>query len=252
MKKDLGRFLCIAMLISTLGISLLLSFGINLPYNIVCTNYVLYVSILPDILVVLIDLFEVALFAAGFSIIIFSLFMKLPTVRLLLIYTASMLLRRAFDLCGALILGNALSVDDIVYNLLYFALDVAMGTAVFLISRARAKKHHIKLALNSKKDALFSNDEITADPDTASVYPFKKIYSKENPPQVCALSASIILSAVKIISRIIYDIGYGAPSLSEIPVMIIYYSSDILIGIILYAALTVGMNILFKQYKNQR
>ena len=178
MKKDLGRFLCIAMLISTIGLSVLLSFGISLPYNIVCTNYVLYVSILPDILVVLIDLFEVALFASGFAIIIFSLFMKLPSLRLLFIYIGSMLLRRTFDLCGALILGNSLAADDIVYNLIYFALDAAMGATVFLICRARAKKHHIALAVNAKSDALFSNDEIKAEADIDSLYPFKKYTAK--------------------------------------------------------------------------
>ena len=70
--------------------------------------------------------------------------------------------------------------------------------------------------------------------------PAKKIYSKKNALQVSALCAGGILSAVKIVSRIIYDIDYGAPeSLIEVCSMVLFYSLDVLVAIISYVIIIV-------------
>ena len=65
---------------------------------------------------------------------------------------------------------------------------------------------------------------------------FSCIYSKRNPLQRVALKTGIMLSVIKIITRIRYDIMYGAPSgISEILIMVVYYLSDVLVFAVFYA-----------------
>ena len=75
-----------------------------------------------------------------------------------------------------------------------------------------------------------------------------KVFDKENPLQVCALLAGALLSLVKIVSRIIYDVSYslfiGPPeSLGEILAMVIYYLSDVSIAFVSYALIIVALKL---------
>jgi hypothetical protein len=62
----------------------------------------------------------------------------------------------------------------------------------------------------------------------------KLLYFKE-PFNRAILSIGIVLSAIKIVTRLLYDISYGTPSsLVEILWMVFYYSLDMLICPIVY------------------
>ena len=65
------------------------------------------------------------------------------------------------------------------------------------------------------------------------------------------MRTGIILSAVKIVSRIIYDLSYGAPdNAKEILTMVIYYFSDVLICVIFYALCWLLFSTLYKRDKS--
>ena len=69
--------------------------------------------------------------------------------------------------------------------------------------------------------------------------PFNKLFSFSNPLQRVIAVSALILSASKIVSRIIYDVQIGAPESQEETVeMLIYYASDILVGAVTLFAMT--------------
>ncbi len=69
---------------------------------------------------------------------------------------------------------------------------------------------------------------------------WQKIFGLSNPVQLSLFLSGALISLTKIISRMIYDISLtqieGAPSSSEIPIMIAYYASDIVFGLLIYLA----------------
>ena len=67
--------------------------------------------------------------------------------------------------------------------------------------------------------------------------PFEKLYESSNPLQKASLLTGILLASIKVLTRVIYDIGYGAPtSILDLLRMIVYYLSDVLICVIIYLA----------------
>ena len=125
--------------------------------------------------------------------------------------------------------------------------------AVFAaLSREQTAYFVHRLDRNTQGLLVFGKtEEDLIQPTVTAFYPFKKIYSKENPCQACALMLGILLSAVKIFDRILFDIGYGAPKdFGEVLVMIVYYSSDILLGVIFYVFSMFVFHRLFRRFSS--
>ena len=231
--KHLGWIL----LAFTFGLYALLVFGMSLPYTYANTDIVLYTSVLPEILDALMDVTEIAVFAIGFGIFMYACFHRVKTTQqlgLIGIFSGAVLFRRLCDLSISLIFFKSIDIEDVLYTILYLILDLLLIWGVSLLIHLRAKTYFKNRMLKAKASALFKDDlpmELTQE----DLFPFKKLYSKENPLQTCALWSGIILSAVKIVSRILYDIGYGAPSgIMEILIMVVYYGSDIVLGLLFY------------------
>lgn len=240
----------LAMLIATLGLYTLLSFGLTLPYNYANTNIVLYTSILPEILSVLIELVEVILFAFGFSLLIYTSYLRYPlrsAIGLTGIFSAAALFRRLCDITVIVIVYGELGAYDLIEGVTYLLLDLLLIWVILGVIRLSASRYDRNLATKNPVSVLFTDDGLP-EVDITAFYPFKKVYSKENPIQGCVLVIGGILSAVKVISRIIYDIEYGAPDgIGEILTMIVYYGSDLLIGLIFYVLSTLILGKLFRR-----
>lgn len=234
------------------GLFLLLAFGLNLPYNLANNNIVLHPTVLPDVLLILIDLIETLTFAIGFSILVFAMVSRVPSAKLALLFLCATLFHRICDLAVALILYHGLSLEDILFYLFYFLADALLLLGAWLIAKHQIKKHFKRTTPQSKASSLFGKtEEDLIQPTVTAFYPFKKIYSKENPCQACALMLGILLSAVKIFDRILFDIGYGAPKdFGEVLVMIVYYSSDILLGVIFYVFSMFVFHRLFRRFSS--
>ena len=128
-------------------------------------------------------------------------------------------LRRIADLIMTIIIYGAIDGTDILSILFSVAMETVQVLAVYLISSCVLKNHEVP---------------------TAEYLPLKKIYSKGNPLQISAIFAGLVLSAVKVLSRIIYDVFYGLPeSLIEVLSMILFYASDMLVSVIAYGAILI-------------
>ncbi len=226
------------MLAVTFGLYAVLSFGLTLPLQYANTDIVLYASVLPEILAILIELTEILLYAFAFSLLIGTTFLG-NSLRSFLglgwILSGACLFRRLCDLAVILIVFSELGYEDIIESVTYLLLDLILIWAILWLIRWRYSGYVKKAAKAYSGKALFA-EEMTIPTSLSDLYPFKRIYSPKNPVQCCALIIGIIRSAAKVISRIIYDIDYGAPEdFGEVITMAIYYCSDILIGVIFYA-----------------
>ena len=234
----------------TFGLYAVLVFGMFLPYTYANTDIVLYTSVLPEILDALMDVTEIAVFAIGFGICMYACFHRASITQklcLMGILSGAVIFRRVCDLSVSLIVFSVIGIEDILDCVIYLILELILIWGIFLLIQSIASRYFKKTALLSKASALFDND-FTPTVTVKALYPFPKIYSKENPMQVCALISGIVLSAVKVISRIIFDISYGAPEgIQEILVMIVYYGSDIVLGILYYIGVLFLLTRLFKR-----
>lgn len=100
-----------------------------------------------------------------------------------------------------------------------------------------------------------ADKRLGAKPSGDGIYPFRSFVDIGNPLIRGAFWSGIIVAATKVAQRIFYDIlytvMYGIPQLSEIPGMIIYYSSDILYGVACYFAV-IWLLMLFLEKKLNR
>ena len=70
------------------------------------------------------------------------------------------------------------------------------------------------------------------------IFPYRKIPMKNDPLRFSSLLVALLMGAIRIIGRVIYDIGYGAPAdLIDVLWMILYYSLDVGIGVACYFVL---------------
>ena len=222
----------------------LVTFLLTPVYVYVASDIVTSVTVIPDILEILLDLADIAAFAVCYSLIIYSATLRPSSVtyKLCGIYIASSLIRRAASLLITYLYDGYIFSDDIFSVLLYFLLETVQVAAVAMIASSVAKKYYIRSA-QIKKAARITGDFLKAEN-----IDFDRVYAYGNPLLNSALKVGIILSAIKIISRVIYDISYGAPSgIAEVLTMTVYYLSDIFVCVIFYA---LAWLILSKLYAN--
>ncbi len=244
--------LSLMMLSVTFGLSAVLSLGLTLGLQYANTDIVLYASILPEVLGALIELCEILIYSFGFSVLIAATYMgkSLPqVVGLSAILSAACVFRRLCDLVSILIVFKELGIADFIEGVTYLLLDLILVWAMLWLIRGQFARYKRKRATTKKGSSLFS-PEANYTPVLSDYFPFRKTYSNRNPVQVSLLTIAIIRSAVKLLSRVIYDIGYGAPeSFEEVLIMSVYYLSDLLIGVLFYAVAILFLEKLFQRFK---
>ncbi|MBQ8850290.1 MAG: hypothetical protein IJ011_08180 [Clostridia bacterium] len=231
MKKQRSEHirLDIIMLALTFGIHTLIE--ILLSVNSILSSDILYLdTVFPDITATAQSVFEVIAMSVGFSIIAVAFFMGHKKTPYILIYAGATVYRRLLAVAITLLINGALELDDLLMSLSVLILDVALLGVAAIISHIFSKKYRKKLAMEQNASVLF--DSKAPKTDIASIYPFKKIYGKDNLLQGCLLSLGILLSAVKIISRTL-ALFITAPD--SILMTVGGYAGDILIVVISYA-----------------
>jgi hypothetical protein len=107
-------------------------------------------------------------------------------------------------------------LEDLYPTLLAYLFDLITAFAVLLIAHLSIKEIHTAKA-------------------SRSYLPFDKLYTSSNPLQKASLLTGILLASIKVLTRVVYDIGYGAPtSILDLLRMIVYYLSDVLICVVIY------------------
>ncbi len=221
----------IMMLICCSAFFSLLTFILSPIYSAISANIVFYTTLLPDILDVLIQLLEIAAFASCYSIVILSVTAKGASAScgVCWIYVAACTVRRAAAAVITYIQYGSLPSEEVASLMLYLSLETVQIFLVLLFAYQSSKNWRASVKA-AKKAALKTGGSVNAD---ISLNP---AYSSINPLKNTAFKAGVMLAVIKILSRIVYDVTYGAPNgLSEILIMTVYYLSDVLIAIIFYA-----------------
>lgn len=191
------------------------------------------VTLLPNLIDILLKLAEIFTFAVCYSLIAYSaVFSKRrSTVTLCLVYAAATLARRAVSLLITYAVSGGVDSYDIMNVSIYLVFELTEITVVAVIASVISARHSQEL--NEKKKAARIVGTAIADESTE----FSKIYSKGNPLQRILLLSGVMLILVNVGMRVFYDISYGAPSgAAEVFLMAAYYLSDVLKGVVFYAA----------------
>lgn len=180
-------------------------------YIKVCSDVIYLESFLPDIFEILLEFFQLLIWVHLFSNMLFSIKRK----KLSGFFSISVILtffRYFLPSIVTLVKGSALDPTGIFDALIYFGADMVMLFIVFVIVLFNRNK-------NGRKFLRFG-----------------------------AVVPAILLSVSKIAMRIIFDIFYGAPqSISEISIMIAYYFSDVLYGVIAFFLILFASKLLVKE-----
>ena len=202
------------------------------------------------------DFFDLVAFSSAYALIIFSaLLLDKRNTRFVVIFYAityfltipvKMLMNVA--IYGSL--GDELQIImDIIYLAVYFALYMLQLLAVYIFATTDSVSYlssieALKFSKNGKKRAL-------AEKNTA-VLPFTKFINWYNPLQRSALKMGLLVTLIKVGTRIINDISVGAPeSFGEIMIMVVYYLSDLIYGAIAYLVAIFIINLVFEFLKKK-
>jgi hypothetical protein len=117
---------------------------------------------------------------------------------------------------------------DSVYLGVYFALQMLQLLVVYIFTRIDSDKFKAYVAtLDSNKSRNESQP--------TKILPFSKLLNWNNPLQRSAIKMSLLILLIKLVTRVINDISYGAPeSVGEVLIMVLYYLSDIIYGAVAY------------------
>ena len=220
-------------------------------YVLVSSDITLYVTVLPTVIEIVLELCETLTFALCYSLVIFTASVKKfsNAAGVCGIYVAASVIRRSFDLAISALTYGSIDSTDITNVIVYVTLETAQIAIILAASMIFSTKYKRKKKatqqLSVRNDDLCNTDGLD----------FNKVYDRENPMMSSALVGGIMLSALKIGMRINYDRKYikvfGTPSgISEILTMVVYYMSDILVSAIFYALCWLILSKLLKRFGN--
>ncbi len=197
---------------STLTLLYLIYSAVLSPiYISLCSDIIWLESYLPYVLELLLEICQLFIWVHIFSCLIYSV--KKRRLTFFFVFTAVLTLARyLFSPIVNITKGTALELTEIFDSLMYFGADMLILAIVFLIVFIKKNK------------------------DGSGYLRFG------------ALASAVPLLISKIITRIIFDIFYGAPkSFSEILVMISYYFFDIVHGVAAYFLIYCISKLLLKE-----
>ena len=208
-KTDLTKFITLSSLVFSAIYIILCA-----AYNLILSDIVYSASLLPIAVELLVSLCDLAAYGVCFSILIYSIYCSgvKSSLPIFLIYSGVLLVENLLNITlEHVIFGTGWQLDGLIYVLIIWLFELLLALAVLLIARFSLKNKKVK--------------DIT----------FNKLYSNENPLQLASLIVAVLISAIKVTSRLIFDIGYGAPAdILDLLWMLAAYSSDIISGVIVY------------------
>lgn len=178
------------------------------------------------------DLLEILVYTVAFSAIVYVLhiFSAKKALSFFFCYIGLVTLRRVASLAIGILVNSSLDILELQSAIAYIALE-AVNCLVILLFAARRASRYYEDRLQRKKLRERLGDEISI----PTLYPFESSFSKSNPLQASAMFAALLITAERLLSRIISDLFWGAPtSPIEILIMMIYYLLDIFFGLLIY------------------
>ena len=204
------------------------------------------------------DLMDIIAFSVPYALIIFStlLISKRVARNVALIYCGIFLLQiPARILMNIPVNGSVGSIEqitvDVIYLLVYFLLYVVQLLIVYLFATTDCNKYMRRIAALNKKRTKHGGPARDTE-DLPCVLPLSGLYRPFNPLQHSALKMGILILAVRVLTRVINDISYGLPqSLGEVLIMLAYYLSDIIYGVIAYFVALFVFTVVYDKLKKK-
>lgn len=197
------------------------------------------------------DLLDLCAFSVSYALIIFSMLLltgcqtRLTILIYALLFFAQIPIK--IFVINPIMYGSIGSITEIIidfiYLTVYFVLQMLQLLVVYLFSRTDSGRYKQYVdSLDSSKTSSQSTLE--------KILPFSKIFNWDNPLQRSAAKMSMLIFGIKIFTRMVNDITYGAPeSLGEALIMCVYYISDIIYGIVAYLIAVCVISAVYERLK---
>ena len=238
-KANIKKYLLMLMAVSCAVLYLIYTVALVPLYTYLSTNVLFMGGWLPFTIRLLLEILDVAIFAIAYFSITYAFFRITPKKAIIfpILYIILALFRRLISLLAELISSGHIGTEDFLSLGLYYILDVLQLLAVIAI-----------VCYEYNKCNKFITERKKAGINTPDFLPFSKTLDKNNPLQACSFKLALLISGIKIATRIISDMYYGFPkSLAEGLVMMAYYLSDMLNGLIFYTLLWLLFNYINKK-----
>ena len=198
------------------------------------------------------DLFDLCAFSSSYALLIFSLLLleKKDTKRVIIFYTVVFFSQIPLKiLMNAVVygtIGDSTQITiDVIYLSVYFVLQMLQLAVVYGFAKVDSDKYKLYVAsLDNGKTVDLSDRKV--------ILPFSKFIDWYNPLLRSALKTGILILSLKLFTRIVNDVTYGAPSsIGEILLMIVYYVSDIVYGAVAYAIIVLTISLVYEKLKKK-
>ena len=213
-------------------------------------------SLLTIVIKYLQDFFDLFAFSSAYALIIFSaLLLDGKRSRFIALFYAItyLLVIPVKMLMNVVIYGSLGSTSqiiiDVIYLGVYFVLYLIQLLVVYVFAATDSSRYISSLeALRaSKRDKARQRAE-----NIGSVLPFSKFFDWYNPLQRSAIKMSVLITVIKVGTRIINDVSVGAPeSFGEVMIMVVYYLSDFIYGAVAYIVAIFVISLFFERLKKK-
>ncbi len=203
-----------------LSLLYIVDFGVLTPiYSNVCSDILYLDSYLPFILELVMEILRLVIWCYIFSVSLFAICQNISEIKKAVFISTPIIafLRYIIPLIINAVLYNIpLNGEDMSYAFLNFVFDMIQITLIWIFATA----------LNNRKKQTGIRKSI----------------------KISACFGAALISLVRIIIRITFDVSYGAPeSAAEIGLMALYYLSDIFYGLMLYFLTVIAVGLLSKK-----
>ena len=192
------------------------------------------------------DLLDLISFGAVYALVAFALVLlkRKHVVLISLSYIALLILKIPARLLMNIPLYGTIGTKaeilaDMISLSFYFILELLQFLFALIISAIVAKSYLRSLDfLNTTKRKQTRKIE--------HILPIKKYVNWYNPLLRASIYSSIVVIVFRVLSRVVTDIGAGAPTMvGEVLIMIVNYLADIIYGVVAYLVAILVFNILY-------
>ncbi|MBR2622336.1 MAG: hypothetical protein IKC97_08200 [Clostridia bacterium] len=208
--------------------------------NIISSNILFSGMMLLEITELVYQTIEILAFFFAYAYVIYAIYMGgyRYALRFAIVYAVAISARYVILFALDWIFFG-LKTEDVPVSLLFVLINVLLELLQYVlvgaIAQINVNAFNKKVAIMQKGAARLKDTSIVRE---RLIFPYQKMPIKNDPLRFSALLTALLMGAIRVIGRISYDIGYGAPAdLSDVLWMILYYTFDILIGVACYFVL---------------
>lgn len=209
-------------------------------FNVFSSNIMFSKTMLIEIAELLYQVVEIAAFFVAYAYVIYAMYQggARHTVPYVIVYAAAISARYVVLFVLDWVCFGLKSEDvpvALLFVLVNIFLELLQYALIWAIAYLNVTAFNKQVAIMQKGAARLKDTSVERE---RLIFPYQKIAIRQDPLRFSALLVALLVGAIRVINRMIYDFGYGAPTdLIDTLWMILYYSVDILIGVACYFVL---------------